>query len=323
MLRCIGRQWFLLLTLSAFIVPTAFAQAAGAGISYLKLSEPQKVLNDPQPWEGNEQNHTLSVVELNRDGFKYWGYYGLNEGRGVGLARSNDLVHWTKYEKNPLWTDARWASVIAGADRKNPGRLYLAITRNYDTQQSHIVLASTDDGIHLKELKTLVKEMPAPRNRNQNPNLFRDPVSGKYYLYFYRGNDDNYFDIIVKSAASIEDLDKADEKILMHEKETVAAPTMLYVPNAGGPGKGVYYLATEIYPHRYANPPQGEWQVKVFASAAPDGTFAPVEGNPVQVGERACLFQHIFNGRYYGYQSHLEHPSEKWVMEVLEAPLPQ
>jgi hypothetical protein len=247
----------------------------------------------------------------------------LNEGRGVGLARSNDLVHWTKYEKNPLWTDARWASVIAGADRKNPGRLYLAITRNYDTQQSHIVLASTDDGIHLKELKTLVKEMPAPRNRNQNPNLFRDPVSGKYYLYFYRGNDDNYFDIIVKSAASIEDLDKADEKILMHEKETVAAPTMLYVPNAGGPGKGVYYLATEIYPHRYANPPQGEWQVKVFASAAPDGTFAPVEGNPVQVGERACLFQHIFNGRYYGYQSHLEHPSEKWVMEVLEAPLPQ
>jgi hypothetical protein len=321
MLRCLSRQGFLLFAFSALLAPAALAQTGVAGTSYLKLSEPQKVLNDPQSWEGDEQNHTLSVVEMNRDGFKYWGYYGLNQGRGVGLARSNDLMHWTKYEKNPLWSNARWASAMAGADKKHPGRLYLAITRNYDTQQSHIVLASTDDGIHLKELKTLVKEMPAPRNRNQNPNLFRDPVSGKYYLYFYRGNDNDYFDIIVKSAANIEDLDKAEEKILMHEKETVAAPTMLYVPNASN-GNGVYYLATEIYPHRYANPPQGEWQVKVFASSAPDGTFAPVEGNPVQAGERACLFQHIFNGRYYGYQSHLEHPSEKWVMEVLEAPLP-
>ncbi len=321
MLRYLSRQGFLLFAFSALLAPAALAQTGVAGTSYLKLSEPQKVLNDPQSWEGDEQNHTLSVVEMNRDGFKYWGYYGLNQGRGVGLARSNDLVHWTKYEKNPLWSNARWASAIAGADKKHPGRLYLAITRNYDTQQSHIVLASTDDGIHLKELKTLVKEMPAPRNRNQNPNLFRDPASGKYYLYFYRGNDNDYFDIIVKSAAKIEDLDKAEEKILMHEKETVAAPTMLYVPNASN-GKGVYYLATEIYPHRYANPPQGEWQVKVFASSAPDGTFAALEGNPVQVGDRACLFQHIFNGRYYGYQSHLEHPSEKWVMEVLEAPLP-
>jgi hypothetical protein len=286
---------------------------------YLKLSDPQKVLNDPQLWEGDQQNHTLSVVELNRDGFKYWGYYGLNGGGGVGLARSNDLVHWTKYGKNPLWTNARWASAIAGADKKHRGRVYLAITRNFTTP--HSVLATTDDGIHLKEIKTIVKEMPPPY-RNQNPNLFRDPVSGKYYLYFYRGNDEDDFNIIVKSANSIEDLDKAAEKVLMHDKETVAAPTMLYVPNGLGQGKGVYYVATEIYPHRYSNPPLGEWQVKVFASNAPDGNFIPVEGNPVQVGERACLFQFIFNGRYYGYQSHLEHPGEKWVMEVVEAQLP-
>jgi hypothetical protein len=291
----------------------------GKSPHYLNLSEPQKILNDHQEWEGNEQNHTLSVVELNRDGFKYWGYYGLNEGRGIGLARSNDLVHWTKYEKNPLWTNARWASAMA--DKKHPGRLLLAITREYDTPQSHIVLAATDDGIHLTELKTLVKAMPAPRNRNQNPNLFRDPVSGKYSLYFYRGNDQDYFDIIVKTADSIEGLDKAPETILMHERETVAAPAMLYVPGTKG-SKGVYYLATEIYPHRYATPPQGEWQVKVFYSDAPDGKFLPVEGNPVQIGERACLFQHIFNGRYYGYQSHLEHPSEQWVMELIQAPLP-
>jgi hypothetical protein len=300
----------------------AFGQQEKSSVSYLKLSDPQKVLNVHQDWEGNEQNHTLSVIELNRDGYKYWGYYGLNEGRGVGLARSNDLVHWTKYEKNPLWTNARWASALVGADKARPGRILLAITREYDTPQSHIVLASTDDGIHLNEIKTLVPPMPAPRNRNQNPNLFRDPVSGKYFLYFYRGNDQDYFDIIVKSAVSVEDLDRAEEKVLMHEKETVAAPTMLYVPKGGANGKGIYYLATEIYPHRYAKTAAGEWQVKVFSSDSPDGAFVAVSGNPVQVGERACLFQHIFNGRYYGYQSHLEHPSEQWVMEVLQAPLP-
>jgi hypothetical protein len=309
-----------LLAFAIFLLlfPLAFAQQVGSGISYLSLSDPHKVLNDHQAWEGDQQNHTLSVVELNRGGFKYWGYYGLNEGRGIGLARSNDLVHWTKYEKNPLWTNARWASAIVGADTKHPGRLYLAITRNYDTLQSHIVLASTDDGIHLQELKTLVKPMDAPRNRNQNPNLFHDHITRKYFLYFYRGNDQDYFDIIVKSARNVEDLDTAAEKILIHERDTVAAPTMLYVPNGGGAGKGVYYLATEIYPHRYANPPQGEWQVKVFSSDSPDGTFTAVRDNPVQTGERACLFQYIFNGHFYGYQSHLEHPSGQWIMELIQ-----
>jgi hypothetical protein len=310
MLRFIALQR-LILTFATFalFISTACAQQEKSGWPYLKTSNPKEVLNEPQTWEGDEQNRTLSVVELNRGGFKYWGYYGLNGGRGIGLARSNDLEHWTKYENNPLWTNARWASAITCVDKKHPGRVYLAITRNFDTPlHSHIVLASTDDGIHLNEIKTIVKEEPPPtRIHNQNPNLFHDPISGMYFLYFYRGNDKDYFDIMVKGSKSIEDLDKADEKVLLHDSETVAAPTMLYVPNGLGRDKGIYYLATEIYPHRYANPPQGEWQVKVFASDAPEGNFLPVKGNPVQAGERACLFQFVFHGRYYGYQSHLEH----------------
>jgi hypothetical protein len=70
--------------------------------AYLKLTTPQRVLPDAQPWEGDEFPHTLSVLEVKRGGFRYWGWYGLNEGRGIGLVRSNDLVHWTKYEQNPL-----------------------------------------------------------------------------------------------------------------------------------------------------------------------------------------------------------------------------
>ena len=300
----------------------ALAQSAPAPVSYLNISAPQLILQTPQKWEGDQQPHTLSVVELNRLGHKYWGWYGLNNGRGTGLAFSNDLIHWKKFRHNPLWLNARWTSVLKGADPAHPDLLTFAITRDYDTPTSRIVLATSTDGIHLTEVKNLVQ--PVDHERNQNPNLTRDPVSGKFFLTYYRGNDDNYFDIVSKSADRVEDLDTAPEKLVMHSTETVASPSLLYVPKAGPDGKGLYYLSTEVYPGRYANGTQkGVWEVKVFYSDKPDSGFVPVAGNPVQTDERACLFQHIFDGKFYGYQSHLNHKTEMWEMEVLTAPLPQ
>src|SRR5437899_183836 len=189
-------------------------------IPYLRLSTPRHVLSTAQSWEGNEFPHTMSVLEMKRGGYRYWGWYGLNEGRGIGLARSNDLVNWTKYEGNPLWTNARWPSVLAKADPKHPSALYFAITRDYDTPSSHIVLAFSEDGIHLKEEKILVQGVP--NQRNQNPNLFRDPRSGRFYLTFYRGNDRDHFEIISKNANSVQELDAAPEKVLMTTIDTVA-----------------------------------------------------------------------------------------------------
>ena len=286
---------------------------------YLHLSTPRQVLPDAQPWEGDEYPHTLSVLEFKRGGFRYWGWYGLNEGRGIGLARSNDLVHWTKYEKNPLWTNARWPSVLQHADPKHPNLLYLAITRDYDTPSSFIVLATSEDGIHLTQQKTLVQAVP--NQRNQNPNLFHDPRSGRFYLTFYRGNDHDHFEIVSKSANEVTDLDKAPEKILITSSVTVAAPNLLYLKRAAGKSAPIYYLATEIYPHRYTDDPEGEWQVKVFASGTPDGAFQPVAEDPILRGQRACLFQHVFGKRFYGFDCHLESP-DHWVLELTQAPLP-
>jgi hypothetical protein len=294
------------------------AQHAAQGVPYLNLTPPQHVLLDAQAWEGDEFPHTMSVLELNRGGFRYWGWYGLNEGRGIGLARSNDLVHWTKYEKNPLWTNARWPSVLANADPHKKDVLYFAITREYDTPSSHIVLATSTDGVQLTKVKILVAGVP--NQRNQNPNLFRDPRSGRFYLTYYRGNDKDQFQIISRNSSSVLDLDKAPEKVLLQTTQTLAAPTLLYLPRKGK-NSGTYFMATEIYPHRYTTDPEGEWQVKVFAASAPDGEFQEVEGNPIMRGQRACLFQHIFNGRFYGYDCHLEAP-EKWVLEEVEAALP-
>jgi len=291
-------------------------------IPYLKLTTPRRVLPIAQSWEGDEYPHTLAVLEMKRDGYRYWGWYGLNEGRGIGLARSNDLVNWAKYEQNPLCTNARWPTVLAQADPKDKGLLYFALTRDYDTPSSHIVLATSRDGIHLNEEKVLVQGVP--NQRNQNPNLFRDPRSGRFYLTFYRGNDGDHFEIISKSAGAVPDLDRASERVLLRSDTTVAAPSLLYLKKARNPeGKrtGIYYLATEIYPHRYTDNPAGEWQVKIFFSDHLDGNFRPVEGNPAMTGQRACLFQHIFHGHFYGYDCHLE-PPDHWILEEVEAALP-
>jgi hypothetical protein len=323
-LQRIFRNAIFLLTIAGGVLGQTKPEAGQVkSRDYLKLTKPRHVLADAQAWEGNQYPHTLNVLELKRGGFNYWGWYGLNEGRGIGLARSNDLVNWTKYEKNPLWTDARWPTVLAGADPKHKKLLYFAITRGYDTPNSYIVLASSPDGIHLKEEKVLVQSVP--KQRNQNPNLFRDPQSRRFYLTFYRGNDQDHFEIVSKNSLTVQGLDEAPEKILMTSADTIAAPTLMYVKGGRkGEGKktGVYYLATEIYPHRYTTDPEGEWQVKVFVAESPDGDFQPVANDPILRGQRACLFQHIFHGRFYGYDCHLDTATDQWMLEEVEAPLP-
>jgi hypothetical protein len=299
----------------------ACAAETAPAAHYFELPTPKKIDWPSQPWEGDQQPHTLSVIEFNREGFRYWGWYGLNQGRGMGLARSHDLIHWTKFEGNPILTNARWPSVVRHLDAQHHQTLYFAVTRDYDTPMSHIVLATSVDGKHLAEVKNLVS--PVSNQRNQNPNLYEDPPTHQFILTFYRGNDRDYFDIVSKSATSVEALDQAPERVLMHTSETVAAPTLLYVPHAGPAGEPLYYLATEIFPHRYDKTNEGEWQVRIYSSTHAEGPFAQVAGNPVQVGGRACLFQHIFNGKYYGYQSRLDPKTDQWDMEVLEAPLPR
>ncbi|HEX2713811.1 MAG TPA: hypothetical protein VHM88_16565 [Candidatus Acidoferrales bacterium] len=317
--RCqaLGRLYFLTAGL-AFLLAHGFAMAqegqeSSAAKAYFRLEKPIRILSRHQRWEGDQFPHTLSVVEMNRDGFRYWGWYGLNEGRGIGLARSKDLMHWVKYGKNPLLTNARWPSVLAKADPNDPELLYVAYTRDYDTPASYIVLAATHDGVHMAVRKILVQ--PVTHQRNQNPNLFRDPRTGRFYLTWYRGS--GHSEIVSRNADRVEDLDRAPDKILLSSDETLAAPTLLFLPGAAGPGwqlSPVYYLSAEIHPRGT------EWQTKVFVASAADGDFRAIAENPVLNGGRACLFQHIFQNRFYGYLCHEVSP-DQWTLEVVQAPL--
>ena len=74
-------QRFLFPVMLATILAGAQVQPGGPGSTpYLKLSAPRRILADAQAWEGDQFPHTLSVLELRRGGFRYWGWYGLNEG---------------------------------------------------------------------------------------------------------------------------------------------------------------------------------------------------------------------------------------------------
>ncbi len=81
------------------------------GLGYYAFGPPATVMTRTEAWE-TEAPHTLSVIEWNRDGYRYWGYYGLADCGGIGLARSNDLINWVKAPEPLLNRDGeRWPSV--------------------------------------------------------------------------------------------------------------------------------------------------------------------------------------------------------------------
>lgn len=272
---------------------------------YFNFSQtPTTILNDHQPWESTAP-HTLDVVELNQDGYKYWGYYSLQEypeGGPIGLARSNDLENWTKYEFNPILTgQKRWVSVIQMGDS-----LYMGYTEY--TGVSSIVLSVSlpgpDFGINFSEIKTLVPEEPG--FYNGSPNFFLNPNDGLYYMYYVRINTStNYRDIMVKFAANIEDLDIAPAQIVASSATTFSAPNMMYYD-------GTYFLGVETSP-------SGVWNTEIWASDSPVTGFSRLPGNPILSTGEACLYQHIFNDSLYMYYA--KKTGSTWTMEYRAADL--
>ncbi len=276
-------------------------EGGGSGAQgYWALSPPQTVLPQSQSWEAWEP-HTLSVVEANTGGYKYWGYYGLHECGGIGLARSNDLVNWTKYTGNPLIANGRWASVLFVN-----GTYYMLYETDYCTDASYIRLATSSDGIHFTDIKTIVAGQSGLRN--QNANLWHNPTDGKYYIYWYRGDNATFYEIRARSAGTIEGLDDtSSEVVVLSSPTTLAAPNMLYYG-------GTYFLSTETRP--------GAWTTDVFASTtSPTSGFQLLPGNPILGDGAACMFQHVFGTTLHNYTCQLT--GTVWSMEHRTADLTQ
>ena len=287
---------------------------------YFQLSSLQTVIEQSQAWE-NVPPHTLSVVQANSGGYTYWGYYGLVNSTsstcgGIGLAYSNDLVTWTKYTGNPVFTNGRWASV-----RLVNGTFYMTYTQNYCDSNDQIELATSTDGINWTDVETLV---PAGYGgysgniRNQNSDLFLNPNDGKFYLYWYSGNDADTYHIMVRSASSPSGLsDGSSDITIASSTNTLAAPNAFYY-------NGTYYLSTETLNNgTCSDSSKCQWNVNVFSSASPTGGFTPLPGNPVVGNDTACMFQHQFGTTLHSYFCKRQDPTniDSWVIQHASADL--
>lgn len=251
------------------------------GLGYYTFGPPVTVMTRTEGWE-TEAPHTLSVLELNRDGYRYWGYYGLADCGGIGLARSNDLVNWVKWPEPLLNRDGeRWPSAQQVGDR-----VYMIYDRDH-CGVSHLVMRTSADGVRFDSAYRVVVPQEAGI-RNQNPALFRDPQTGMFYLYWFRGGSAaGFWQIKMRRAWSVEGLaNPASERVLLDVPYELAAPNMMF-------HGGAYFLSTEVN--------ENAWKTKVYVGPSPAGPFTPLPDAPQLSDNQACLFQHIFAKTLHAY----------------------
>jgi hypothetical protein len=266
----------------------------------------------PGKWDANGV-HTLSIVEAGQDGWKYWGYYCGGErwySFGAGLARSNDLVHWTKYSvdeplvsTDPAGYGGRWPCVV-----KIGALFYMLVTKDYITD-SHIVLYTSRDGIKFNFMKEIIQ--PETGLRNQNPNLLYDDIQNKWILYYYHGNDKNLFQIRARAGDEITDLDDAEDMpVLVNDRdEILASPSMFH-------WKGKYYLLTETTIKN-----RDDWRTRAWAGNQPFSGFVELRNSPLPPFIHACAFQHYLDDRLvitYSYQRQAQ-PEWEWDVRITQA----
>jgi hypothetical protein len=274
---------------------------------YYALSDSQTILVRDQAWE-TEAPHTLSVVRAPGGAASaYYGYYGLEVCGGIGMAGSDDLLHWTKLPSNPLFIGGgeRWPSVIL-AD----GTYYMMHTVDYCTT-SNIVLRTSANGRQWSAPASVVP--PVGGQHNQNPSLFRDPVSGHFYLHWYRGNDSNFWSIMARTASTVQDLATAPDVQLLSSSSALAAPNLIY-------RDGTYFMSTEVLHDGWINGVYtGEWMTRIYTGSSPTGPFTALPGNPTLMGGTACLFQTPIDSTLYCYSC--QYANDHWTVAVRTADL--
>jgi len=108
---------------------------------------------------------------------------------------------------------------------QHPEVIYFAITRDYDSPNSRIVLSELR-GRHPHPGAGGFVVPAAPAERNQNPNLFRDPVTKRNLSHVLPWQRHRFLRSREARARSTSRASRgAPEKRVMHRTQTVAAPT--------------------------------------------------------------------------------------------------
>jgi hypothetical protein len=282
---------------------------------YPALEAPKLIFEGtPNQWDAKKV-HTFSVVEANKDGFKYWAYYGLDYYTGTadqrkgGLARSNDLISWVKVAEPVIKSNCRWPTCVI--DSKGIFNVFYA---EYTPEiVSRIVRVTSKDGIHFGEAEEIV---PFEKGmQNQNPFIYFNKNDKKYYLFYYHGREsgdstDNHWDIMVKSAKDLNKIKDAKPKLIMSEKFTIAAPSIAFY-------NGKYNLLIEaLNPAKWGL----NWVTLAFTSSSIDKGYKEVSNNPVLKNDDACAFQYVLDKNLYITYSHrIDLKNNDWLLNIIKA----
>lgn len=299
----------LLLTLSMLML-TACAQLK----EYPKIKNNTLILQgDNCTWDAKTV-HTVSIVKANKDGYKYWAYYGLDHYndadrmlRKAGLIRSNDMINWEKYEGNPIINrDCRWPTLVF-----DNNKFYMFYAQYNAKGDSRIVMETSDDGYNFGNLTEVVPYQKG--GQNQNPFIYKDPNDNKFYLYYYNGTErakeNKKWNIYVKNGNTIAELIKNNPYQVLIANETMAAPSIVFY-------KGTYYLLVEEFNN---SKKMDRWVTNAFTSKYVDKGFKRVINNPVLFNNDACAFQYLIDGKVYVTYSHaVDKKKSKWVMRMIE-----
>jgi hypothetical protein len=241
--------------------------------------------------------HTFSAVKADKDGYKYWGYYGLDhyesdpKFRKGGLVRSNDLVNWEKYEGNPIILEnCRWPTVVY---HDSTFYMFYAEYRKQNGD-SQIVMVSSKDGINFNDRIVVVPYVNG--EQNQNPFIYFDKNDSNFYLFYYNGTEqavkNKKWNIAVKNSTDILSLKKQKPIEVLSSNKTLAAPSIAFYNNT-------YYLLVEEF-----DKAKDKWVTNAFQSNNVLSGYTRVLNNPILDNNDACAFQYSFNDQLYVFYSY-------------------
>jgi hypothetical protein len=260
----------------------------GASLPFPELTDEKVILDyNTSIWDGARGGpHNLDVVELNKDGHRYWGYYGTVDHNSVGLAFSNDLENWTRYSlTTPLISGFGWPTVGV-----QDGIIYMFYIKGGVLDHIYWATSPATDGYTFTE-----QGLAVSASSSHDPFLWQNPVDGDWYLLWKENI--NVGTIKCCHAKDISDLPSSPAMVLRTETNgyygTLAAPGIFY-------SGGTYYLTDESDP--------GGWQTRAFFSGVlTEGCFngaAECSNSPILPNGDACGFPHVEGNKLYYYWSH-------------------
>ncbi|GAH05345.1 unnamed protein product, partial [marine sediment metagenome] len=122
------------------------------------------------------------------------------------------------------------------------------------------------DGINFVFQEIVVPAGAGGLETYKSPFIWLNPNDNLWYLYWHRERAGNTHDIMVRSAANIEDLDGAADSVVLTVVGVpgIAAPSMMY-------RDGRYWLIAEGF--RSVMGGGADWAVVAYSSANPDVGF--------------------------------------------------